>query len=1139
MIFNNNIRHKIYIYCAAILICLFYPDRAISVNQEKINPMEINSNVKPYPDLRWEPQEYIIQPDHNTRYIDYNNGDDCNPGTRDNPWKHHPWDKNARCNAASNQGIYSYCFKNGVIYRGALIAKESGLDDRPIFLYSDPQWGIGKASIYGSIRINDEWMRCDGDECPAIPAAEREKAWYIDLDQGFVPRMLWEIYDGKVIRIPIARTPNWKITDPDDPRSEWWELTDSIIEVKIYLNNTHGFKVGDIITGTGKWIDRDENKDNIRHGNNSVSEVTKNYIKIESWKWKKGEIKAGAQITNSMVKAKVLKISGTHDVVSRLVDDRHLVQNNPEYYVGATIWAEKESMPKPDAEKVIGFDPIEHSLRVKYHRGVKGQRKYDRYYLENLFKFLDSPCEFYYDQQDKNSGRLFLRLPKNRNPNFSIIEAARKYNLIEINNKKNITISGLDLRFSNAIDCGTREARHSSLHTTAIRIMGNCTNIKILNSEISNVPTGIIAWPEKKGDLLDYIEISDNDIHDIDSAAIGLSNGRSHYRLKDAGARLIHVDVLRNRIRNTGYRVLSQWGLGPHAVHIEGGELVEIAGNVVDVTGGAGLFAFNGSEYSKGGVERPLMRTLIHHNKVTNSLLGMQDYGGIASWKGGPSYVYCNISGNPVGYKHAHYRRLKKKNWYRTSCYGVGIYLDAQYKGYIFNNIIWGKNNNVNDRYYNSAAFNEAAGFMNTIFNNTMYCFGVGLHKGMTQHNRCYYLGNLMLDIGHKFIQQEPKSSIIEYHSLGYANNIFKGDSPNFGQLGRKVYASLDKWEKALEAKQVMVTQTGRFTKKPQVVNERDHDFRLKSDSIAIDNGVKVFVPWGLYAVVGEWNFFRHPADPSVILGENMNWNSEWLHGNMFQDIPRNNLRTHNIGRSNFYHGILEDWIKGALSLNGKNQYCEISNDLLKKGYRWSTIKCKKKPCQGYYDGKKRVTVDMDINNFLIEVILKTANDFIDGGVVCKRSDRGYTFAVDKSGYIKLMLDFGGSECSRASAFAINDSKWHHIIAEVDRTRPHGINIYVDGNLSNGQWQGFMNNSESLSNDANFMVGKTLGPTEKFFKGLIDFLRISRGTLEDAETTIEELYKWEFDGPFLRDFYGKPPKGVSRDAGALEYFGVN
>ena len=81
-----------------------------------------------------------------------------------------------------------------------------------------------------------------------------------------------------------------------------------------------------------------------------------------------------------------------------------------------------------------------------------------------------------------------------------------------------------------------------------------------------------------------------------------------------------------------------------------------------------------------------------------------------------------------------------------------------------------------------------------------------------------------------------------------------------------------------------------------------------------------------------------------------------------------------------------------------------------------------------------------------------------------------------------------------------------------------------------------MNNIKSLSNTANFSVGKTLGSKEKFFKGIIDFLRISRGTLNDAETTIEELYKWEFDGPFLKDFCGRPVAGKCRDAGAVEYY---
>lgn len=44
---------------------------------------------------------------------------------------------------------------------------------------------------------------------------------------------------------------------------------------------------------------------------------------------------------------------------------------------------------------------------------------------------------------------------------------------------------------------------------------------------------------------------------------------------------------------------------------------------------------------------------------------------------------------------------------------------------------------------------------------------------------------------------------------------------------------------------------------------------------------------------------------------------------------------------------------------------------------------------------------------------------------------------------------------------------------------------------------------------------------------------LSLGTLKDAKTDIEELYAWQFDGPFIRDFAGRKPKG-KRDAGALE-----
>jgi hypothetical protein len=48
----------------------------------------------------------------------------------------------------------------------------------------------------------------------------------------------------------------------------------------------------------------------------------------------------------------------------------------------------------------------------------------------------------------------------------------------------------------------------------------------------------------------------------------------------------------------------------------------------------------------------------------------------------------------------------------------------------------------------------------------------------------------------------------------------------------------------------------------------------------------------------------------------------------------------------------------------------------------------------------------------------------------------------------------------------------------------------------------------------------------------MDFLRIAQATLSDADTTIEELYAREFDGPQIRDETGRKPTG-GRTAGAI------
>jgi len=179
----------------------------------------------------------------------------------------------------------------------------------------------------------------------------------------------------------------------------------------------------------------------------------------------------------------------------------------------------------------------------------------------------------------------------------------------------------------------------------------------------------------------------------------------------------------------------------------------------------------------------------------------------------------------------------------------------------------------------------------------------------------------------------------------------------------------------------------------------------------------------------------------------------------------------------------------------------------------------------------------MDTNNFLIEVVFMTTPQQTDGGIACKYLNKGYALAITENGHARMSLHFGAAACSRDTSRPRNDGLWHHLIAEIDRKKPDGIRIYVDGKLSNGAWSGRMDKTTSLSNTADFLVGKTAGSRADYFAGQLDFLRVCRGTLEDAETTIEELYKWEFDGPFLKDFQGRSAQGTCRDAGAVEYVG--
>jgi len=87
---------------------------------------------------------------------------------------------------------------------------------------------------------------------------------------------------------------------------------------------------------------------------------------------------------------------------------------------------------------------------------------------------------------------------------------------------------------------------------------------------------------------MDHVQVTDNDIQFADDAAMEIGNGR----LSASTPPLGDVKVLRNNVYTAGLRPIRQ--SHGHTIVILFPETMEVAGNVLDRTGGSGLFLFGG-----------------------------------------------------------------------------------------------------------------------------------------------------------------------------------------------------------------------------------------------------------------------------------------------------------------------------------------------------------------------------------------------------------------------------------------------------------------------------------------------------------------------------------------------------------------
>ena len=207
---------KIFHICA--LLCFSFTLCNLS-SAEKYEWQKPHAEVLPGGDLKWAPLPFTVNNGSDPRYIDYENGKDSNDGkSTKSAWKHHPWDSQATGKAKAAKGIRSYIFKRGVTYRGSLVAKENGTAGNPIRLCSDPAWGTGEAMLSGAELVTG-WQK--GKAHKKIPNAD--KVWSVNLD--YAPRAIYMVdKKGTVTNIPLARTPNWTVTNPEDVMSNWWVM---------------------------------------------------------------------------------------------------------------------------------------------------------------------------------------------------------------------------------------------------------------------------------------------------------------------------------------------------------------------------------------------------------------------------------------------------------------------------------------------------------------------------------------------------------------------------------------------------------------------------------------------------------------------------------------------------------------------------------------------------------------------------------------------------------------------------------------------------------------------------------------------------------------------------------------------------
>jgi hypothetical protein len=300
---------------------------------------------------------------------------------------------------------------------------------------------------------------------------------------------------------------------------------------------------------------------------------------------------------------------------------------------------------------------------------------------------------------------------------------------------------------------------------------------------------------------------------------------------------------------------------------------------------------------------------------------------------------------------------------------------------------------------------------------------------------------------------------------------------------------------------------------------------------------------------VAEWNFMegerpREPNEKIQILDEH--WHAaDYLTGREdYWKRPTWPLTVENATADSFTHGILEDWTRGALHIDpSKRVFARLPDADLKKPF---TTKLPNQHNHGKpfdakdftFEGKTLRSPEVHDSSFIIELVAKFNSQ---NGTILSKWDGGAGYRLQlKDGNLMFELyDATRAGSSSMPHITYANGLWHHIIIEVTmETQKYSVESTVfpikKGRADLGPRGSFDNGMpfDTFVNNVDLIIGAEDPKESADFE--IDFLRIALSTLAESRTTAAELHAWQFNGPQHRDIRGAPPKGKSRDAGAVE-----